>query len=130
MEKKVMIAALFLAMFVLSSDIKLVESGPEDCIDSCYTGCVFPNDGKLVLSPSLVTFTCSFWFSSSQMIYFWLSIISYQMIYFCFFLNYMMHINFSQSIINSTCQNQNGHLKREARNRIDLRNRSRISSYG
>ncbi|KAL1802092.1 hypothetical protein ACET3Z_030739 [Daucus carota] len=44
MEKKVMIAALFLAMFVLSSNIKLVESGPEDCIDSCYTGCVFPND--------------------------------------------------------------------------------------
>uniref|UniRef100_A0A175YE87 Thionin-like protein n=1 Tax=Daucus carota subsp. sativus TaxID=79200 RepID=A0A175YE87_DAUCS len=46
MEKKVMIAALFLAMFVLSSNIKLVESGPEDCIDACYTGCVFPNDGK------------------------------------------------------------------------------------
>ena len=44
-----MIAALFLAMFVLSSDVKLVESGPEDCIDACYTGCVFPNDGNLLI---------------------------------------------------------------------------------
>ena len=41
-----MIAALFLAMFVLSSDVKLVESGPEDCIDACYTSCVFPGDGN------------------------------------------------------------------------------------
>ncbi|KAL8155968.1 hypothetical protein AgCh_001137 [Apium graveolens] len=46
MEKRVMIAALVIAMFVLSANIKLVESGPEDCIDACYTGCVFPNDGR------------------------------------------------------------------------------------
>ncbi|WOH14121.1 hypothetical protein DCAR_0933637 [Daucus carota subsp. sativus] len=44
MEKKVMIAALFLAMFVLSSDIKLVQSDSDDCIDACYTSCVFPGD--------------------------------------------------------------------------------------
>lgn len=46
MEKKVMIAALVMTLLVLSTNIKLVESGPEDCIDACYTGCVFPNDGN------------------------------------------------------------------------------------
>ncbi|XP_074379168.1 uncharacterized protein LOC141720575 [Apium graveolens] len=43
MEKKVMIAFLVIAMIVLSTNIKLVESGPEDCIDACYTGCVSNN---------------------------------------------------------------------------------------
>lgn len=34
------VAALLLALFVLSSNIKPAESGPEDCIDACFTGCV------------------------------------------------------------------------------------------